>query len=332
MLSRLLRAAIVIVLGLALGAAVYLAFLVSGSPTPRQAQGWTLLATLPTARGETAAAVAGGRLYVMGGLTGLGLEATDEATAYDPSRDEWQAIASLPAARHHAAAAGLDGLVFVSGGGGAGGEPQAATLWSYDPAADAWTELAPMPESRFGHRMVTLDGMLYVVGGVGDTGRVLSYDVATDAWSTGAEMPAPRDHLAAVVADREIWAIGGRVSGQIQARVDIYDPATDQWRSGPPLPEATSGASEGVLGDVILLSGGEDPGQDGRVIDAHWQLDTSLGQAAAWQPLVPPPLAVHGAHGAVIDGRFVIAGGASRQGSLSRFSWSGLAQFYGPPE
>jgi hypothetical protein len=145
-------------------------------------------------------------------------------------------------------------------------------------------------------------------------------------------MPAPRDHLAAVLAGGEIWAIGGRVSGRIQSRVDIYDPATDEWRPGPPLPEATSGAAEGMLDGVILLSGGEDPGEAGRVIDAHWQLDTSAGEAATWQPLAPPPLAVHGAHGAVIDGRFVVVGGASRQGSFSRFSWSGLAQFYEPPE
>jgi hypothetical protein len=66
------------------------------------------------------------------------------------------------------------------------------------------------------------------------------------------------------------------------------------------------------------------------VIDLHWQLDTTLGDAAAWQPLSPPPLAVHGAHGAAIDGRFVMVGGALRQGAFSRFSWTGANQAYRP--
>ena len=102
--------------------------------------------------------------------------------------------------------------------------------------------------------------LLYVVGGDGETSRVLIYDPASDTWSTGAEMPVHRNHLAAVAADGRVWAIGGRVAAGIQDRVDIYDPATDTWSSGPPLPEATSAASEGVLGSVIVISGGEAPG------------------------------------------------------------------------
>jgi hypothetical protein len=86
-----------------------------------------------------------------------------------------------------------------------------------------------------------------------------------------------------------------------------------------------------VVGGVILISGGEDPAND-RMVDAHWQLDTNLGPEAEWVPLGPPPLTVHGAHGAVIGGRFLIAAGASRPGSSSRFAWSGLLQAYAPPD
>jgi hypothetical protein len=78
---------------------------------------------------------------------------------------------------------------------------------------------------------------------------------------------------------------------------------------------------------VILISGGEDPAND-RMMDAHWLLDTALGHEARWEPLTPPPLTVHGAHGAVINDRFLIAAGASRPGSSSRFAWSGLLQAY----
>jgi N-acetylneuraminic acid mutarotase len=178
--------------------------------------------------------------------------------------------------------------------------------------------------------MVALSGLLYVVGGQGQTSRMMVYDPAGDAWSSGAEMPVPRDHLAAVAVDGRVWAIGGRANGEIQDRVDIYDPATDTWAPGPPLPEATSAASDAVLGSLIVISGGEAPGATGGIVDRHWQLDTARGPEAGWTPLAPPPLAVHGAQGAAVDGRFMIAGGASRQGQFSRFAWSGLLQAYTP--
>lgn len=330
-MRRLVPFALVVVLGAVVGVAAYVASLTATNPTPRAAPGWSLLASLPTARGETAAAIAGGCLYVIGGLTGLSSGASAEVSVYDPAADAWAQAPLLPAARHHAAAAGLDGTVYVSGGGPSAQDwtPQ-ATLWALRPGANVWDELAPMPEARLGHRMLAVGGRLYVVGGVGATGRVLIYDLGADAWSLGADMPVPRDHLAAVVVDDEIWASGGRSGGQIQTRVDIYSPDTDAWRDGPPLPEPTSGAAEGMVDGVILISGGEDP-SGSNVIDRHWRLDTRLGAAAAWEPLAPPPLAVHGAHGASVDGRFFIAGGALRPGAYSRLSWTDATQAYQPP-
>ncbi|HYN63409.1 MAG TPA: kelch repeat-containing protein [Candidatus Limnocylindrales bacterium] len=329
MVGRLVRMALVVLLGLAVGVGGYVAFLLLGNPAPREARGWALLATLPSARGETATAVSGERLYVIGGLSGLNSQPTAEVSAYDPVGNAWNDVAPLPAARDHAAAVGLNESVYVSGGGSAARKPQ-ATFWVLEPGTATWKELPPMPEARFAHRVVALNKRLYVVGGIGQTGRVLIYDPVSEAWMSGAEMPAPRDHLAAVVVEGEIWAIGGRVSGRAQSRVDIYDPMADAWHPGPPLPVATSGAAEGVLDGFILVSGGEDPGGADRVRDQHWQLDTRVA-GGGWVPLNGPPLPVHGAQGAVIDGRFVIAGGAARPGSLSRFAWSGLVQAYRPP-
>lgn len=329
MIRWLVRLTIVVLLGAILGVTAYVVGLMVTNPGPRESKTWTLLATLPTARGETAAAVTGNRLYVIGGMTGLGFAASDEVSVYDPARDGWEAAPPLPAARHHAAAVGLDGTVYVSGGGSADGTPQ-ETLWALRVGADAWQELAPMPESRLGHRMLAVEGKLYVVGGIGGTGRVLVYDPAAGTWSTGAEMPSPRDHIAAVPVENEIWAIGGRSGGRNHTRVDIYEPTTDSWREGPPLPEPTSGASDAVLDGVIMISGGEDPAASGGVIDRHWQLDTRLGSGAGWEPLPASPLAVHGAHGAALDGRFLIVGGALRQGAFSRFSWTGFTQAYQP--
>jgi hypothetical protein len=332
MRARFVRIVLIGLLGLSLTAVIYVAAMAIGNPAPRVAAGWTLLAPLPTARGETAAAVADEQVYVIGGMTGLAGGASAEVSIYDTVGDRWNVAPALPSPRHHAAAVGLNGTVYVSGGGPSAGDwtPQ-PELWALDAGGGAWRDLAPIPQGRLGHRMLAVDDRLYVVGGIGDTRRVLVYNVAADSWTARAEMPSPpRDHIAAVVVAGEIWVIGGRSGGENHARVDVYDPGTDTWREGPPLPEATSGAAEGVLDGRILISGGENPGQGGGVIDRHWQLDTTLGDDAAWAPLSPPPLAVHGAHGATVDGRFLIMGGATRQGAFSRFSWTDANQMYLP--
>ena len=329
MFGRVLRLAAVGVVGVALAIAGYVAYQVVTSPRAREdTRDWQLLASLETARGETAAAVANGQLYVLGGLTGLALQATAEVSRYDSVTDAWERLPDLPDARHHAAAASLDGIVYLSGGGSQARADQ-ATLWSYSSGAEAWSELSPMPHARFAHRMLAVGRRLFVVGGTGGA-PVLIYDPEADSWSSGAPMPDPRHHLAAVVVGREIWAIGGRMENQVQDRVDIYDTRTDAWRPGPALPRATSAATEGVVDGVIYISGGEDPAND-RMVDAHWLLDTNLGRAAEWEQLAPPPLTVHGAHGAVIGDRFLMAAGASRPGGSSRFAWSGLLQAYRPP-
>jgi N-acetylneuraminic acid mutarotase len=330
-MQRIVRVLIVVLLGLVVGVGAYVGGLILTNPGPRDAAGWTLLAPLPSGRGETAAGVADGRLYVIGGMTGLDGHGSAEVSVYDPGANAWEAAPDLPSPRHHAAAAAVDGTVYVSGGGPTAEDwtPQ-AMLWSLSPGADAWQALAPMPEGRLGHRMLAVEGRLYVVGGLGSTAKVLIYDPATDEWATGTPMPAPRDHLAAVAVGDEIWAIGGRSAGRIHARVDVYDTTSDSWHEGPPLPQPTSGAAEAAIDSVILISGGEDPGGSGAVIDRHWLLDTGAGASAAWEPLSQPPLAVHGAHGAALDGRFVIVGGATRQGAFSRLSWTISAQAYRP--
>ncbi len=328
------RLAIVILLGVVLGAGGFLALRVATAPGPRWAPGWELLAELPSPRGETATAVDGGLVYVAGGFTGLGFETTDLVSVSDAAANAWREGPSLPEPRNHAAATALAGIVFVSGGAGPSG---AATDSFWALAEDGrWERLEPMPGARSGHRMVTVGELIYVVGGNGGpadgpgaAGRTLIFDPTSNAWRAGAPLPVNRDHLAAVVVDDEIWAIGGRAAGRNHALVDIYNPITDTWRAGPALPEATSGAAEAILDGVIYVSGGEDPAR-GVIVDRHWRLDTGLGASAAWEPLTPPPLAIHGVAGAAIDGRIVIIGGSTRPGGESNTAWTGATQAFAP--
>jgi hypothetical protein len=320
-------AAVVLVL-----ATVAVVILLVTNPEPRPVEGWTELASLPEPRGEVAATVIDGpdgdRLVLIGGFV-RPIRTSDAVVSFDPSEDRWRFGPSLPEPRHHAGAAALDGALYVSGGGRAAAdwEPR-REVWVLAPGASDWATVEPMPEGRLGHRMVAHDGRLYVIGGEGGA-AVLVYEPG-EGWSTGASIPQPRDHLGVVVLDGEMWAIGGRHEDELFDRVDIYDPVADRWRVGPPLPAPTSAPAVGVLDGTVLVLAGEDPATfAGQVFNGAWRLPSGAGD---WQPAPPLPLPVHGAGDGVVGGRLVVAGGASRQGALSVFSWTGRVDSLDDPD
>jgi hypothetical protein len=327
-LRRVARWLGVVVVVASVVVALAIAALVATRPTATDTSGWELLSPMPSRRGEVAAAVtADRRLIVVGGLTGVG-RTTDEVALYSHTEGRWQAGPSLPERRPHVAAETLGSDVYVSGGaaGTLRWDPT-VTVWRLGPQRSAWEEAPAMPEGRWGHRLVALSGRLYVVGGHGDSAAVLVFD-PVDGWSVGAELPRPRDHLGAVAFDGEIWAIGGR-DRHITDQVDIYDRAEDRWRPGPPLPAATSAAAVGVADGTIVVVGGEDPAVvGGGIVHRHWRLADDRDR---WEPLLPPPLVTHGSADGVLDGRLVIAGGASRQGALSPTSWTATTQVLDRP-
>ena len=332
----------VAVVGLLIVAAALLVATTAGwlyatTTRPRATEAWLLGPSLPAARGELATAVAysepcaqppcpqAERLYVLGGLSRL-FRPVRSVAVYDPNRKLWTMGPPLPEPRHHFAAAAVGPTLYASGGTAVAGLhlgmawPPMDNFWRLTTHSDRWESLGPMIEPRWGHRMVAHNGRLYVVGGRGPSGRVLIYK-PDQGWSLGAELPRPRDHLSVVVVDGLIWAIGGRDPRSL-ARVDIYNPAMDTWRPGSELPEPTSGAAEGVINGVIFIYGGEEPSfVDGGINDRHWMFDTR-GTSQRWEPAPTPPLAVHGADGAVLHDTMVIAGGSTRHGALSLTGWS----------
>ena len=70
-----------------------------------QADAWTQLASMVTARKEHASAAVGGKLYVFGGMGTSGRLRTAEV--YDPASDSWAQVTSLTAARCNLVAAAL---------------------------------------------------------------------------------------------------------------------------------------------------------------------------------------------------------------------------------
>lgn len=146
------------------------ASLASQSVFDLAAQTWSAGLPLAMARNAAAAAVADGRLYVVGGRT-PGIRAADQqglasVEVYSASSGAWASAAPLPAARASLAAVALAGRVYALGGETSGGAVSDAVT-RYDPASQAWTALPAMPYRSHGLGAVVVAGAIYVMGGFG---------------------------------------------------------------------------------------------------------------------------------------------------------------------
>src|SRR5215472_10062400 len=168
---------------------------------------WETRAPALSDRSEVAGAAVGDRVYVVGGLTAIGV--TADVQEYDPADNRWTARAALPQPIHHSAAAALGGRLYVIGGFAVRGlsmwQP-VNTVYEYDPGTDRWRARASMPTARGALTAVAVDEKIYAIGGTAgrDTGATEVYDPAVDAWKGVRPMPTPRNHLAAAYVDGRI--------------------------------------------------------------------------------------------------------------------------------
>lgn len=224
---------------------------------------WRRVAPQPVPLHHPNVAVARGRLYVAGALSGSGFAATGATYEYDPAADRWTARAPMPAGteRGAAATAAIGDRIYVAGGyrGGAVGD-----FSVYDAAADTWQALPALPTAREHFFAVSSGTRVITVGGRAG-GRLLAqveiFDTATNRWSSGAPLPTPRGgHLGALV-DGRIHALGGEGnatagSNGVFAEHEVYDPATDAWRAAERMRTPRHGTQAVALGGVLYAIGG----------------------------------------------------------------------------
>ena len=134
---------------------------------------WEAIADAPTARNSAAAAVIGGRLFVVGGRQAIkqpdgSLRQVNVANleVYDPKSDRWTVRTPMPQAQGGLAAAAHGGRLYVFGGEQWVPEQKVfANAWVYDPADDRWRALPPLPTPRHGLGAATLGHRIHVFGG-----------------------------------------------------------------------------------------------------------------------------------------------------------------------
>jgi hypothetical protein len=292
-------------------------------PSLPAASEWELGAPMLRPRSEMPAVELDGVIYVPGGFSGP--VGTDDLEGYRVDLDRWTRLASMPAGRHHLMAAAHDGKLYVFGGSVAVGWSASASVWRYDPARDAWEELDDMPEPRMSGAAVTIGDTIYVVGGVGGGDGLLAFDPNRGSWRTHPGPAQPREHTAAVAYRGELWLIGGRWSGDGELRsVEIFDPAAPDWREGPALSVARGGFAAEVVGDRIVVAGGEVI-QTGREALASVEVyDPAVG---SWVPGPDLAVAVHGVDAAVSGGRYFLLGGSDQPAGIRN---EGRVQIYAP--
>ena len=200
---------------------------------------WMTGTPLPAACLDAAAAVLGGKIY----LLGEGHEDDESGNVgrsgvrtFDMQVGTWVAATCMTEARSNAAAAVLGGKVYAIGGYG---NHVLSSAEVFDPQTGLWRSIARMPTPRTRAAAAVLGGRIFVVGGW--DGRealdsVQVYDPATNTWEAAAPMGTKRNNVAVAALDGKIYAAGGKILWHPGAgfgsfkTMEVFDPLTDSWR------------------------------------------------------------------------------------------------------
>lgn len=218
---------------------------------------WSTGAPMPVAVSEAMSAVVNGKIYVIGGKTGLASNVVQE---YDPVANTWTLKTNMPDSRYAAAAIAYNNLIYIAGGTGTGTE--LGSLLIYDPAANSWTAGSQMSEARHGQSGAEVNGQLLVYGGYNITssssvggylGTLEIYNPVQDTWTTKAS-GMERTEVGVAVDNSLMYAFGG--NNALNRSLDssaMYDSATDSWTSKTAMPVAIDFARAATVNSKIYV-------------------------------------------------------------------------------
>ncbi len=289
---------------------------------------WTPKSAMFTARIGCAAAVANGKIFVIGGYGGDVVNANEQ---YNPATDEWAQKAPMPTPRTDLAVASVNGIVYAIGGyqedvGGVRYTNYGINE-AYNPEADSWLNMSSMPTPRVGLSANVANGKIFLIGGavVKDTlyGTRFEikaanevYDPATNSWTTASPIPTPVYYYASAVLDEKIYIIGGNDENGGTNLNQIYDPAKDTWASGTPTPSGTNldaaAATTGVLAPKRIYVFGNQGDADPRS-NQNWGYDPAT---RAWTSATPMPTGRAALTAATVNDTIYAIGGFGSQGTI----------------
>lgn len=238
---------------------------------------WTTGALPPIEMHHFQAVEHGGKIYVVGAMTGRypTEPPVPHVYVYDPATDSWTRGPEIPEDRRRGGAGAIvhQGRIYLVAGI-QNGHTDGHVPWfdAFDPATGAWTRLPDAPRARDHFQAAIVDGKLYAIGGrrsSAGSGQTFNltipevdvYDFATGRWTTlpvGADLPTERAGTTSVVLNGEILVIGGESGSQQEghAEVEAFDPATGGWRTLAPLNQGRH-ATQAILHDgrIFIAAG-----------------------------------------------------------------------------
>jgi len=233
------------------------------------------------------------------------------------------------------AIAGVAAALLAGGGddepttsGGAGDEVAASSARPAD--ASGWRELLSAPTARQQAPGTVLDGTIWLLGGLTDgpsgapvaSRQVEGYDTVINSWQAGPELPVQLHHAMAVSYKGELVVLGGWIPdgpdliGTTSDRV--FALRSNRWVELAPLNEPRAAGAAAVVGDRIVVVGGQ---ADGELVSATETFDGEKWSVGAAIPTPREHLA------AASDGRFLYAVGGR---NLSSDRNSGALERYDP--
>ncbi|KAI5793310.1 hypothetical protein EDC01DRAFT_746346 [Geopyxis carbonaria] len=298
---------------------------------------WHSLPALPFPLQEhSATAIPNGTLYLLGGVSALGINTLPSLLSFTPSASNptWRSHPPLPVALNHPNLIAVGHRLLVLGGLA----PNAThpTNWAAQPDSYAfdlrtqhWTRLPDAPSPR-GSAAIAVDkrGRVVLAGGMtllqvipgGEQRTVASvavFDSRTDTWARSyPSLPEGRDHAGAAQVGQKLYVLGGRVGGKEQVRntsfvLDLRKPGRG-WRSGAEMPTARGSVAAAAVGGKVYTFGGEGNVQAESGVFGEVEVYDTVRDC--WERLDAMPMAKHGMPATAVGGRVYIAGGSVVEG------------------
>ncbi|AKF05471.1 Kelch repeat-containing protein [Sandaracinus amylolyticus] len=128
--------------------------------------------------------------------------------------------------------------------------------------SSAWRSEPAVPERIQEITGAVHGGRLWIAGGLDASGATSSvvriFDPDTSTWSEGPPLPRPRHHAMMVSTGEDLYVIGGMETLEFDPLETawVLREGASAWEEIAPLPEGRGAGIAGVIGDRIVVAGG----------------------------------------------------------------------------
>ena len=246
---------------------------------------WSSRAKMPVQLHHVQGVAAGGKIYMIGGLTAWPDGDVNTVYIYNPDTNRWAQGASMGGRGRGAGAVAVrNGDIYYAGGLHDG----LAVSWFdvYDPATNTWDSLPNMPRPREHFHAAFVNGRFWAVGGrqgaINSTiGPTDAFDFTTGRWETGyAPIPTRRGGFGIGVSGNELIVFGGE-GGGVRSAVEAYDTLNDRWRALQPMAKPRHGIQVAQCGGAFYIATGATAQGGGNATPYHDVFRLSPGAGCA---------------------------------------------------